>query len=334
MTDQVSDPTSNVKIFPPQGVLKWRSAAQRNRLLKIWRKAVFGIFGEQSRCVRVSWALADLFNARTGYAYPSNAWLADECLMAENKVQATLRTLELGRAIVRGWVVHNGQKRRVIYPASALVPTPTVGVGGHPQQLGVLNLSKIRAPRTELERARLAAQIRDQKASPVADDGAPSTSAAAVKVSSDDGVSGSVPATNQLGDGGPIQAATADTDIGRNLPSAASSQSPSGGNGSAACDTVNGPMPHDPEKLRVWLKAYGRRPGRPRPGRPRKPKVADLDPMPPRPPPGVSRTGLPVGELDLWVRRNFIDPGKRRSTPHSARPGYVHWRHRADGHAP
>jgi hypothetical protein len=103
------------------------------------------MFGEQSRCIRLAWILADSFNARTGYAYPSNAWLADECLMAENKVQATLRTLELGRAIVRGWVVHNGQKRRVIYPASVLVPTPTVGVGGHPQQLWVLNLSKIRA---------------------------------------------------------------------------------------------------------------------------------------------------------------------------------------------
>ena len=30
---------------------------------------------------------ADLFNAKTGYAYPSNGWLAENTLIAEKKVQ-------------------------------------------------------------------------------------------------------------------------------------------------------------------------------------------------------------------------------------------------------
>jgi hypothetical protein len=147
MTEQISRPPSNVKIFPPRahgaaaprGALKWRSAAERNRLLKDWRRAVCGTFGEQSRCLRVAWVLADSFNAKTGYAYPSNGWLANETHLAENKLRAALRTLELGNAIVRGWVhLPNGQTWRVIYPSAAMVPRPTVGQGGSPSRWGTI----------------------------------------------------------------------------------------------------------------------------------------------------------------------------------------------------
>ena len=43
--------------------------------------------------------------------------------------------------------------------------TPTAGVGGHPQQVGVHNLiKKARLPKSELDRARLAAKLRQERA--------------------------------------------------------------------------------------------------------------------------------------------------------------------------
>jgi hypothetical protein len=151
----------------PRGVLTWSSGAERNRLLMLWRRAVFGMFGEQSRCTRVAWVLADLFHGKTGYAYASNAWLANETLIPENKLRATLATLEAGGAIVRSWVVHNGQKQRVVYPSSALLPRPNLGQGEVPQQPGHLNLirKKARLPKTEHERALLAHGINERRRS-------------------------------------------------------------------------------------------------------------------------------------------------------------------------
>jgi hypothetical protein len=108
--------------------------------------------------------LTDLFNAKTGYAFPTNGWLASESCMAENKVQGALLALEQGGAIVRAAVIRaGGQKQRVIYPGRAMVPPPTLGVWGDPQHVGVQNLRRrARLPRSELESARLAASIRDE----------------------------------------------------------------------------------------------------------------------------------------------------------------------------
>jgi hypothetical protein len=230
MTDQIRRPPSNVKIFPPpahgaaapRDVLAWHSAAQRNRLLKLWRRQVLAIFGNSTRCIRLAWVLADLFNAKTGYAYPSNPYLAEETRMAQNKVQAALRELELGRAITRGWVTHNGQPQRVIYPSAALMPapawgTPRVGVGEDPQQPGVLNLRRRPStPKTELQRARLAAEIRERNSNPSPETFPPQT---------------------------PVSVEAKVMGVGHREPSssAASSQPPSGGNGQGACRTVNGP---------------------------------------------------------------------------------------------
>jgi hypothetical protein len=151
----------------PRGALTWDTPAQRNRVLRLWRRAVLIIFGEQPRCVRLAWVLADSFNAKKGYAFPTNGWLAEETSLKANKVQSALKDLEDGRAIVRGWVTHpSGQKQRVIYPARDIIPrhwgTPTVGVGGDPHQPGVHNLRRrTRLPKTELEQARRAAAIRE-----------------------------------------------------------------------------------------------------------------------------------------------------------------------------
>jgi hypothetical protein len=148
----------------PPGALTWETPAQRNKQLRLWGRAVRSVFGEQTRCLRVAWVLADLFNAKTGYAFPTNKCLAEETGIAENKVQEALRDLEQGRAIVRQTIRRDsGQKQRVIYPGRAILPTPTVGVWGDPQQPGVQNLRRrTRLPRSELERARLAAMLRDQ----------------------------------------------------------------------------------------------------------------------------------------------------------------------------
>jgi hypothetical protein len=146
----------------PPGALTWRSAAERNRLLRLWRSAVLATFGNSSRCVRLAWVLSDSFNSKTGYAYASNPYLADETHIPENKMREALRALELGRAITRGWVTHNGKRQRVIYPSAALLPRPSLGHGGVPRQVGHLNLSRRpRLPKTELERARLAASLRE-----------------------------------------------------------------------------------------------------------------------------------------------------------------------------
>jgi hypothetical protein len=153
---------SDTESTAPRGVLTWRSPSERNKLLDTWRLAVFAMFGEQSRCIRLAWVLANLFNARTGYAFASNGWLAKNTLIAENKLREALAALEAGGAILRVWIPRpNGEKQRVIYPATGILPRPTVGHGGEPQQVGHQNLSKRpRLPKTQLDYARLAASTR------------------------------------------------------------------------------------------------------------------------------------------------------------------------------
>ena len=87
-------------------------------------------------------------------------------------MQEALLTLESDGAIVRRSIVRpNGQRQRVIYAATALLPSvervgtppalgvggqpPWGGVGGHPRQVGAYNLKTPRMPKTELARARL-----------------------------------------------------------------------------------------------------------------------------------------------------------------------------------
>src|SRR5262249_53573518 len=137
-------------------------------------RAISMTFAERPRCLRVAWALDGLFNGKCGYAYPVNADLTNMTGLPINKVQDALLALESDGAILRITRVQpNGQQQRLIYPATALLPTPavglavtpTMGVGGHPQQVGVDNLIKrARLPKTELERARLAAKLRQERA--------------------------------------------------------------------------------------------------------------------------------------------------------------------------
>ena len=146
----------------PPSALTWDTAAQRNRKLIHWRRAVLTRFDK--RAIAVAWVLADLFNAKTGFAFPTNDYLVKETGLRFNKVQMALAELESDGAIIRVTKVRpGGQKQRVIYPAAALIPTPAVGVRGDPPAKGVHNLNsrRPRMPKTELERARLAASLRE-----------------------------------------------------------------------------------------------------------------------------------------------------------------------------
>jgi hypothetical protein len=135
-------------------------------------------FAYQPRCLRVAWALDHLFNAKTGFCNASNPYLTNVTGLPENKLQEALATLESDGAIVRVVTVAPGcQRWRAIYPATALLPSlgsppprgvtgspPRIGVTGHPHLLGVQNLSKrARFPKTEHERARLAAKLRQER---------------------------------------------------------------------------------------------------------------------------------------------------------------------------
>jgi hypothetical protein len=155
----------------PSGALTWASAAERNRRLRLWRRAVFSIFGEQPRAIRVAWVLTDLFNLKRGYAFPSNYYLAEQTNMAANKLRATLGILESEGAIIRANVINpaTGQTQRVIHPAKAIIPRPTLGLGGspalghggEPQQPGHQNLRRI--PRIQSSQIALAKAERERR---------------------------------------------------------------------------------------------------------------------------------------------------------------------------
>jgi hypothetical protein len=111
--------------------------------------------------LRVAWTLSDLFNARTGFAHPSNEYIARESGLTLRNVQKALADLEANGTIVRITMVRpNGQKQRAIYPAG----TSTVDVRGDVHQVDTQNLRRIpRVPKREYERARRAAEMNEQR---------------------------------------------------------------------------------------------------------------------------------------------------------------------------
>ena len=130
--------TSGQEIVSPPQTLSWRSATERNRKLRAWRRAIMTVFSEQTRVLRIAWALEGLFNVKTGYAYPSNSWLANETGVQENHVRAALLTMEQAGAITRHTIVYNGHPQRIIYAASTIIPRPIVGRGGSPSSRGTI----------------------------------------------------------------------------------------------------------------------------------------------------------------------------------------------------
>jgi len=113
--------------------------------------------------------LDHLFNAKTGYCHASNTKLANLTGLPITKVQETLEKLESDGAIRRLITPPGGQRWRAIWPATFILSvlgdgvTPTVGATRNPRQVGVQNLSRVRRPRNEWEKARLAAQLRQDR---------------------------------------------------------------------------------------------------------------------------------------------------------------------------
>jgi hypothetical protein len=166
MTD--AKPARHFLILPdgrtPDGALTWASAEQRKRALQRWRRAILATFGDSSRALRVAWVLADLFNVKSGYAFPSDRHLAEETGLRLNKLQETLTALERDGAILRVHRVQaDGRTHRHIYPSRKFIP-PTVGGGGTPQQPGGQNRSgtpRLRLPRTQLAQALIQARRKE-----------------------------------------------------------------------------------------------------------------------------------------------------------------------------
>jgi len=158
----------------PSGALTWTSTKDRNRVLKLWRHAVFAVFAEQPRAIRIASVLVDLFNVKKGYCFATNAYLAQETSIAANKLRATLLILEDGGAIIRANVTNpaTGQVQRVIYPAAAIIPRPALGQGGsptlgqrgEPQQPGHQNLRRIpRIQGSQIALAKAESARRDER---------------------------------------------------------------------------------------------------------------------------------------------------------------------------
>jgi len=159
----------------PSDTLTWASAAERNRLLKLWRHAVIVRFGERPRCIRLAWVLMDLFNVKSGYAFPTNYYLAEETNMWVSHVGETLLILESGGAIIRAEIANPaiGQPQRIIYPATAIIPRPALGQGGRsptlgqrgePQQPGHQNLRRIpRIQSSQIALAKADSERRDER---------------------------------------------------------------------------------------------------------------------------------------------------------------------------
>jgi hypothetical protein len=95
----------------PPGALTWASAAERNRKLIPWRRAVSMTFAVQPRCLRVAWALDGLFNGKSGYAYPGNDGLANMTGLPINKVQDALLALKSDGAILRIAMPHESDTK-------------------------------------------------------------------------------------------------------------------------------------------------------------------------------------------------------------------------------
>jgi hypothetical protein len=136
---------------PPHGALTWQSPQQKARALRPWRSAVCKTFSDRS--LRVAWVLSDLFNASKGYAFATDAHLAQETGLPLNKVQEALTALERGGAIIRMNRKNGSRAIRHIYPSAALIP-PQIGGYNTPRQPGGQN--RIRTPRTQLEASHLA----------------------------------------------------------------------------------------------------------------------------------------------------------------------------------
>jgi hypothetical protein len=149
------------ELVAPADVLTWRSAAERNRQIAAWRRAVLTRFGEHTRAQRVAWALESLFSVKHGYAFASNQYLADATGMAISDVQKGLRALD-GEAIAR--VVKRSRiTTRAVWPRRMWLADgiATVATSRHSHDVATQNLRRL-PPTSQLAYARAASAQRDR----------------------------------------------------------------------------------------------------------------------------------------------------------------------------
>jgi hypothetical protein len=162
----------------PAGALTWRTAAERNKRLGAWRRAVLTRYGEQTRALRVAWVLEGLFNTKRGYAFPSNEYLADATGMSVSDVQKGLRALD-GEAIIRV-LKRSRTTTRAVWPKRmwSADDIAAVATSRHSHDVAIHNLRRL-PPTSQLAYARTASAQRDlwNEAHGIAEKRSPKTAA-------------------------------------------------------------------------------------------------------------------------------------------------------------
>jgi hypothetical protein len=157
----LEDDTEQPAYSAPPGALTWRSALERKRVLRVWRRVVLTRFGERPRALRVAWVLEGLFNTKTGHAFPSNEYLRDETGMSVSDVQKGLHDLD-GEVIIR--VVERARNtKRTLWPKRVL-DVAVVATSRDSHDVATHNMRRTtRTPRTQRAAAHAAAKLREHR---------------------------------------------------------------------------------------------------------------------------------------------------------------------------
>ncbi|CAM5374736.1 putative protein OS=Afipia felis OX=1035 GN=NCTC12722_02136 PE=4 SV=1 [Afipia felis] len=162
----------------PENAATWRSKKGKAKFCRDWRKAISRRFRENPRILRVAWALEWLFGKEC-YAFPTDSFLSKELDLPIKNVQAALKVLEDGGAVIRASVFVSGTAQRRIWASMEIVRSvfPIVGNGVIPYEepeiiptMGRENTGTNTGSRgysrglpRELEQARLSAEINERR---------------------------------------------------------------------------------------------------------------------------------------------------------------------------
>ena len=112
----------------PEGAATWETPQQRRQVLHYWRRGVSKRHARRARALRVAWALADLFNTTTGYAFPGDRRLSRETGLSMRETQRGLTDLDKAGDIIRVHCVVDGKFERRVFPAGVqTIPATMAG---------------------------------------------------------------------------------------------------------------------------------------------------------------------------------------------------------------
>lgn len=109
----------------PPGTLSWSTAQERGKALSGWARAVsHALPSNAGRALKLAWRLERLV-ARSGYAFPTDAYLAKETGIPPARVTDGLADLEKIGAIIRAHVKTGpGQTERRIWLCAEVLKAP------------------------------------------------------------------------------------------------------------------------------------------------------------------------------------------------------------------